>query len=82
MELWVSLITQLGFPIAAAIAMAVFIWKIYKRSEVREDKLTEQLAESHKINADAIHALGEYNTRLSNIEVDVKTIKDNIIQGE
>lgn len=82
MELWVSLITQLGFPVAACIAMGVFIWKIYKKSEDREDKLNEQLVESHRINAEAIQALGECNVRLANVEADVKAIKNNIIQGE
>ena len=82
MELWVNLISQFGFPIAAVFAMGAFIWVIYKRSEAREDKLTEELSKSQNINAKAIETLAIYNERLGNIESDVKTIKDNLIQGE
>lgn len=82
MELWVNLLSQFGFPIVAVLAMGAFIWVIYKRSEVREDKLTEELSKSQDINAKAIETLAIYNERLGNIESDVKTIKENIIQGE
>lgn len=82
MDIWVQLISQLGFPMAAVLAMGIFIWTIYKRSEVREDKLTEELSKSQSINAKAIETLAVYNERLGNIETDVKTIKENIIQGE
>lgn len=82
MEFWAQLITQFGFPIVAVLAMGAFIWVIYKRSEVREDKLTEELSKSQDINAKAIETLAVYNERLGNIETDVKTIKENIIQGE
>jgi hypothetical protein len=82
MDIWVNLISQFGFPIVAVLAMGAFIWVIYKRSEVREDKLTEELTKSQDINAKAIETLAVYNERLGNIETDVKAIKDNIIQGE
>jgi hypothetical protein len=82
MEFWAQLITQFGFPIVAVLAMGAFIWVIYKRSEVREDKLAEELSKSQDINAKAIETLAVYNERLGNIETDVKAIKDNIIQGE
>lgn len=82
MEFWAQLITQFGFPIVAVLAMGAFIWVIYKRSEVREDKLTEELSKSQDINAKAIETLAVYNERLGNIETDVKTIKENIIQGD
>jgi hypothetical protein len=82
MDIWVNLISQFGFPIVAVLAMGAFIWVIYKRSEVREDKLAEELSKSQDINAKAIETLAVYNERLGNIETDVKAIKDNIIQGE
>lgn len=82
MEFWVELISQIGFPLVAVLAMGAFIWVIYKRSEVREDKLTEELSKSQNINAKAIETLAVYNERLGNIETDVKTIKENIIQGD
>lgn len=82
MDIWAQLISQFGFPIVAVLAMGAFIWVIYKRSEVREDKLTEELSKSQDINAKAIETLAVYNERLGNIETDVKAIKENIIQGE
>ena len=82
MSLWMDLITQLGFPVAAVIAMGIFIWTIYKQSVVREEKLTEQLTKSQEVNAKAIETLTVYNERLGNIETDVKVIKENIITGE
>lgn len=82
MDIWVNLITQVGFPIAAVIALSFFVYKIYKRSEEREDKLTEQLTKSQEVNAKAIETLTVYNERLGNIESDVKVIKENIIIGE
>lgn len=82
MGTWVQLIGQVGFPIALCIAMGAFIWIIYKRSEVREDKLTAELSKSQDINAKAIETLAVYNERLGNVEADVKVIKENIIQGD
>lgn len=80
MDIYIDLITQLGFPITAVIALSVFVYKIYKRSEDREDKLTEQLEKSQEVNAKAIETLTVYNERLGNIETDVKTIKDEILK--
>ena len=79
MDLWVELISQLGFPIALVIAMAFFIWTIYKQSVVREEKLTEQIAKNQEVIKEAVETLAVYNQRLGNIESDVKTIKENII---
>lgn len=79
MDIWVELISQLGFPIALVIAMAFFIWTIYKQSVVREEKLNEQLAKNQEVIKEAVETLAVYNQRLGNIESDVKTIKENII---
>ena len=79
MDMWVELISQLGFPIALVIAMAFFIWTIYKQSVVREEKLTEHLTKNQEVIKEAVETLAVYNQRLGNIEMDVKTIKENII---
>lgn len=79
MDIWVELISQLGFPIALVIAMAFFIWTIYKQSVVREEKLNEHLAKNQEVIKEAVETLAVYNQRLGNIESDVKTIKENII---
>jgi hypothetical protein len=79
-----ELISTLGFPIACVIALGVFIYKIYKKSEEREDKLMDELAENRKINADAIATIGKYASSLETIEEDIKVIKDDltIIMGK
>lgn len=78
MEYWVELITNMGVPIAAMIAMAWFIYNIYKRSEKREDELREQITKSQEVNAQAIETLTLYAERLTVIESDVKDIKNKL----
>lgn len=74
--IWTELIGTLGFPIALVLAMGFFIWTIYKQSVAREEKLMQELAENRAINKQAIETLALYNERLTNIESDVRDIKD------
>lgn len=74
----VDLISTLGFPIALVIAMGWFIWKIYKKSEDREDALRTQIVESQKVNAEAIHTITLYAERLTVIEEDIKEVKHDL----
>ena len=74
----VELISTLGFPIALVIAMGWFIWKIYKKSEQREDALRSQIIESQRVNAEAIHTIALYNERLGTMETDIKEIKQDV----
>lgn len=74
--IWTELIGTLGFPIALVLAMGFFIWTIYKQSVAREEKLMQELAENRAINKQAIETLALYNERLTNIETDVRDIKD------
>lgn len=74
----VELITNLGFPIACVIAMGVFIYKIYKKSEQREDTLMKQIEENRKINAEAIATIGKYAESIETIEEDVRVIKNDL----
>lgn len=73
-----ELITTLGFPIAVCIALGWFIWKIYKKSEDREDALRAQIIESQQVNAEAIHTITLYAERLTVIEEDIKDVKHNV----
>lgn len=79
MEVFVSLISTLGFPIACVIALGLFIWHIYKRSEKREDDLRQEIKENQSINAEAIKTLALYAERLDVIQTDIEVIKDDII---
>lgn len=73
-----ELITTLGLPVALVIAMGYFIYKIYKKSEDREDKLMDSLKECRDINADAIATIGKYAGTLDTIQKDIADIKTEI----
>ena len=80
-ELIAEAITTRGFPIALVIAMAWFIFKLWKQSVERETKLYEELAECRKVNQQAVETLALYAERLNVIETDVKDIKDHIVSA-
>lgn len=77
--MFTELIANVGLPIALVIAMGAFIYKLYKDSVKREEKLTEQIEEGRTINSKAIETLSLYSERLGIIETDVKEIKDIVI---
>ena len=66
---------EVGFPIAVAIALIVFVLKIYKRSEIREDRLNSELAENRKVTAKALETLSKYVDKLDAIKSDTTDIK-------
>lgn len=73
-----EIITTLGFPIACCIALGAFIWKIYKRSEQREDTLMNEIAETRLVNAQAIETLTKYADNFEALKADVEQIKTDI----
>ena len=75
---FVELISTVGFPVALVIAMGAFIYKIYKKSEEREDALRAEIKENQEINAKAVTTLALYAERLGTIEQDVQEIKAGI----
>lgn len=79
MEAFVSLISTVGFPIACVIALAAFIWTIYKRSEKREDELREEIRNNQEINAKMIETLALYAKDISDIQTDINEIKNIIL---
>lgn len=78
LQIIIDTISSLGFPIACVIAMGVFIYKIYKKSEDREDKLMQEIQENRQINADAIATIGKYATSIDAIKEDIKDIKNDL----
>ena len=76
--MFVELIGSLGFPIACVIALGFFVWKIYKRSEVREDTLMIEIGKMREINSNAINTIAHYAEKLDTIQEDVKEIKADI----
>ena len=93
MEIWVEIITTLGFPIACVVAMAAFIFHIYKqttqenasnmekvqvRCKEREDKLYTELARSREVNSKALETIAHYAEKLDVIHKDISDIKTDI----
>lgn len=74
-----ELIATLGFPIVAVLAMAWFIYKIYKKSEDREAALMEEIKENRIINAQAIETIALYADRLTHIEDNINEIKGDVV---
>ena len=58
--------------------MSWFIWKIYRKSEQREDALRAQIIEYQKVNAQAVQTITLYAERLGVIEEDIKEVKSDI----
>lgn len=93
MEEWVNVISTLGFPIACVIALAAFIFHIYKqttkenaanmekvqaRCKEREEKLYAELAKSQEVNSKAIATIAHYAEKLDVIQKDISDIKTDI----
>ena len=74
----IELISSLGFPIAACLALAFFIWNIYKQSVTREEKLFTEITENRLINQQFAKIIGQYEVTLGEIKNDVKDIKDTL----
>jgi len=80
MEVFVSLISTVGFPIAVAIALGAFIWRIYQRSEKREDELRAEITENRIINAKFAEIISKYSIEIGEIKEDVKEIKEDVVE--
>ena len=82
LEAILNIISSVGFPIACAIALGIFIWKItvvmITNQKEREDKLYDELAECRSVNEKAIATIAQYADSLSNIQQDVGHIKNDI----
>ena len=78
-KLILELIGTVGFPITACLALGIFIFKIYKKSEEREIALRDEISDCQEINREAIKTLALYAERLGVIEDDIKEIKEDIL---
>ena len=74
----VDLISTIGFPIVCVIALGWFVWKVYKQSVVREDKLMTEITENRLVNQKFAEIIAGYDVTLSEIKNDVKDIKDTL----
>lgn len=74
----IEIISTLGFPIACVVAMGAFVWKLYKRSEDREDKLMIEIGKTREVNEKAIDTIAHYSEKLDAIQKDISDIKTDI----
>lgn len=77
-----QLITSLGFPIVCVIAMAYAMWKVYTRSEdrneQREDKLYKVISDAQVQNKELSDTNAKFVTILENYESDLDGIKTDV----
>lgn len=80
MELGVILemIGTVGFPIACVLALGIFVYKLWQQSVEREKLLMTEITENRLINQQFAAIIGEYKVTLSDIQADVKDIKDTL----
>jgi septal ring factor EnvC (AmiA/AmiB activator) len=93
METWVGIISTLGFPIACVVALAAFVFYIYKqttkenaenmekvqaRCKEREDKLYNELEKCREVNSKAIETIAHYAEKIDVIQKDISDIKTDI----
>ena len=82
LEAILNIVSSVGFPIACAIALGIFIWKItvvmITNQKEREDKLYDELAECRSVNEKAIATIAQYADSLTSIQQDVGHIKNDI----
>ena len=89
-----AFIGTIGFPIACAIGMAWFIYKIYvnttkqnkenmeqvqARCKEREEKLYQEIEKNREINNKAIDTIAHYAEKLDIIQKDIGEIKNDIV---
>ena len=80
MELGVilELIGSVGFPIAMVLALGVFVYKLWQQSVEREKALMSEITANRLINQQFAEIIGEYKVTLTDIQNDVKDIKDTL----
>lgn len=75
----IEMISTVGFPIVAVIAMAIFIYKIYQKSIEREDTLRDEIKESQSINNKFADIIAKYEVQFTEIKQDIKEIKEDVL---
>lgn len=75
-----AVVGTLGFPIACVIFLGVFLFKIWKQSVDRENKLMQEITENRLVNEKAIETIALYAERLTHIEGNIEEIKFDVTQ--
>lgn len=77
-----ALVSTFGFPIACAIVLGWFVYKIYNDSingyKEREEKFYVELSRSREANCKFADIIASYTNKLDVIQIDVKDIREKI----
>lgn len=84
-----DIISTLGFPIACAIGLAIFIYKAFDKitdmNRNREQKLYDMIEQNQKqikkateINASFVEVLSDFRTDVTKIQDDIQEIKHEL----
>ena len=74
----IEVIGTVGFPIAVAIALGIFVYLLWKQSVTREEKLMGELTENRLVNQKAVETIAQFAERFIHIENDVEEIKNDV----
>ena len=92
-----EVVGAVGFPIVCALGMGWFIYQVFlkttaqnqenmkqvqERCAAREEKLYTQIEKAQEINGKAIATITLYAERLTDIQQDVKDIKNAVMNRE
>lgn len=88
-----ELFSNVGLPIAFIVVLIFVIYlmgkrmneqadrnmaSVQERCKEREERLYEEIAENRRVNEKAIDTIGQYASKLDNIQSDVKEIKQDL----
>lgn len=91
----IELISAVGFPIVCAVGMGWFIYQVFLKTTAqsqenmkqvqdrcaeREEKLYSQITKAQEINGQAIATITLYAERLTDIQQDVRDIKEAVLK--
>ena len=88
LQIITTMISSVGFPIVACIALGFFIYRLFQDAKGREEKLITAISDTNNINreltktnAEFVKVLDTYSTDLDRIKSDVTEIKQTMLKG-
>ena len=73
-----TIISDLGFPVACVIACGWFILKLWQNQMEDKEKLYDELAKARETTNQAIETIKIYADKLDNIQSDITDIKTKV----
>lgn len=85
LQIITQLISSVGFPIVACIALGFFIYRLFQDAKGREEKLIVAIKDTNdinreltKTNSEFVKVLDAYSADLESIKSDVEEIKETM----